>query len=199
MVYYRGKGYMANFNEAYLITSNIEGKYSNDPVDPGGETYKGVARKRNPNWSGWVIVDRYKNQSNFPKNMYSNTQLEECVRSFYKEQYWNINKLDDFSSQPIANDVYDTSVNMGVSKAVKFLQLTLNVLNRNGAVYPDISEDGKMGATTLKALDFFMASGEEQFIRKIFFILRGNYYIELMIRDPSQEKFCRGWLNRINL
>jgi len=81
----------------------------------------------------------------------------------------------------------------------KFLQLTLNVLNRNGAVYPDISEDGKMGATTLKALDFFMGAGEEQFIRKIFFILRGNYYIELMIRDPSQEKFCRGWLNRINL
>jgi len=190
---------MANFDEAYAITSDIEGKYSNDSTDRGGETYKGIARNRNPNWSGWKIVDKYKSQPNFPKNMYSDAQLENSVKSFYKELYWNINKLDEFTSQSIANEVYDTGVNMGTSKAIKFLQLSLNVLNRNGSTYPDISENGKMGSDTLKALNFFIAKGEEQFIRKIFFILRGNYYIELMVRDSTQEKFCRGWLNRINL
>ena len=189
---------MANFNEAYLITSNIEGKYSNDPTDKGGETYKGIARKRNPNWLGWIIVDGYKSQPNFPKNMYSDTQLDEHVRSFYKEQYWDINKLDEFSSQSIANEMYDTGVNMGTSKAAKFLQLTLNVLNKNGTAYPDISEDGKIGPGTLQTLATCIGRVGEEVIYKVLNILQGNYYIDIMVRDPSQEKYTMGWLSRVD-
>lgn len=29
-----------------------EGGYSNDPIDLGGETYKGIARNAHPNWQG---------------------------------------------------------------------------------------------------------------------------------------------------
>jgi lysozyme family protein len=44
---------MANFEEAFEATMAAEGEYVDDPKDPGGETYKGVARSRNPNWLGF--------------------------------------------------------------------------------------------------------------------------------------------------
>ncbi len=189
---------MANFNEAYLITSNIEGNYSNDPTDSGGETYKGIARRKNPNWLGWRIVDRYKTQPNFPKNMYSDVDLNLYVKLFYKEEYWDVNRLDEFPSQAIANEMYDTGVNMGTSKAAKFLQLTLNVLNKNGTAYPDISEDGKIGPGTLQAFNSCIGRVGEEVIYKVLNILQGNHYIEIMVRDPSQEKYTLGWLSRVN-
>jgi lysozyme family protein len=189
---------MANFNEAYLITSNIEGNYSNDPTDPGGETYKGIARNKDPYWEGWIIVDSYKSQPNFPKNMYNDSQLNEKIKFFYKVAYWDINRLDDFFSQVVANEMYDTGVNMGVGKAAKFLQLTLNVLNKNGTIYPDISEDGKVGPGTLQTLSMCIERVGEEVVYKILNILQGMHYIEIMVKNPTQEKYTLGWLSRVN-
>jgi lysozyme family protein len=188
---------MANFNDAYLITSKIEGGYSNDPADPGGETYKGIARNKNSYWEGWVLVDNYKLQPNFPKNMYNDPQLEEKVKSFYKTVYWDVNNLDEFTSQSLANEMYDTGVNMGVGKASKFLQLTLNVLNKNGTIYPDIPEDGKVGPGTLQALNTCIGRVGEEVIYKILNVLQGNHYIDIMVKNPTQEKYTLGWLSRV--
>jgi len=188
---------MANFDTSYKIIEKNEGLYSNDTSDKGGETYKGIARKKNPNWSGWIIVDRYKLQPNFPKNMYSDVELDTCVKLFYKEEYWDINKLDNFSSQILADELLDTGVNMGVGKAAKFLQLTLNVLNKNGTTYPDITEDGKIGPNTLQTLNTCIGRVGEEVIFKILNLLQGNYYIDIMTRDPSQEKYTLGWLKRV--
>lgn len=188
---------MANFNDAYLITSKIEGGYSDDPADSGGETYRGMTRNKNPYWEGWVLVDNYKLQPNFPKNMYNDSQLEEKIKSFYKVTYWDINKLDMFTSQSLANEMYDTGVNMGVGKASKFLQLTLNVLNKNGTIYPDIPEDGKVGPGTLHALSICIERVGEEVIYKILNILQGNHYIDIMVKNPTQEKYTLGWLSRV--
>jgi lysozyme family protein len=188
---------MANFDEAYLITSKIEGGYSNDPADSGGETYRGIARNKNPYWEGWVLVDNYKLQPNFPKNMYNDLQLEEKIKSFYKVTYWDINKLDEFTSQSLGNEMYDTGVNMGTGIAAKFLQLTLNVLNKNGTIYPDISEDGKVGPGTLQALNICIERVGEEVIYKILNILQGNHYIDIMVKNPTQEKYTLGWFKRV--
>ena len=48
---------MANFIKSYEITCKHEGGYSFDPDDAGGETYKGISRRFNPQWSGWKIID----------------------------------------------------------------------------------------------------------------------------------------------
>ena len=52
---------MADFMKAYLKMAPVEGLYSNDPDDPGGETVHGIARVFWPRWSGWSIVDAAKN------------------------------------------------------------------------------------------------------------------------------------------
>jgi lysozyme family protein len=189
---------MANFKQAFDITSGNEGGYSNDPADSGGETYRGISRKYHPSWSGWVIVDSYKTKPGFPKNMAADVQLNNEVESFYKMLYWDINLLDDFSSQEVANEMYDTSVNMGTVKAAKFLQKALNVLNKNGSLYTDLVEDGKIGFNTLKAMKTCIDAVGAEFIYKVLNILQGNQYIEIMTNNPTQEKFALGWLRRVD-
>jgi lysozyme family protein len=44
---------MAEFNPALEKVLSHEGGYVVDPNDPGGETYKGVARKIHSKWDGW--------------------------------------------------------------------------------------------------------------------------------------------------
>ena len=46
-----------NFRKAFeLVINGYEGKYSNDKDDPGGETYKGIARNKNKDFEGWGII-----------------------------------------------------------------------------------------------------------------------------------------------
>ena len=60
---------MADFTQAFQLMIVHEGGYVNDPDDPGGETYKGVARKIFSKWDGWTKVDTLKRQANFPANL----------------------------------------------------------------------------------------------------------------------------------
>jgi lysozyme family protein len=188
---------MALFEIAYSKTAGHEGGYSNDSTDAGKETYQGISRRYHPTWAGWIIIDKLKQESGFPDTVYSNKQLESRVSVFYKQHYWDVNLLDEVSSQLIADEMFDTGVNMGVQRAVKFLQRALNLLNKNGLIYNDIVEDGKMGPNTLKVLKHCLDYRGDEYLYKIMNILQGNHYLEYMNKSPKQEKFAYGWLNRV--
>lgn len=51
---------MADFKTAYKKIEAAEGGYCFDPDDAGGETYKGISRRANPNWNGWISIDAIK-------------------------------------------------------------------------------------------------------------------------------------------
>ena len=110
---------MAKFDEAYQRTLKFEGGWVNDDADSGKETYKGISRAANPNWSGWNIVDSYKKKSNFPKNLDSDVKLQSLVKELYKTNYWDKVWGDKITNQKVANDLYDTGVNMGVATSIK--------------------------------------------------------------------------------
>jgi len=190
---------MANFKMAYIITLGHEGGYDNDPDDVGGETYKGVSRKYYPNWEGWVLVDDWKRNSKFPEIMYKDPVLNDLIKNFYKENYWNLFWGDEIPDQLIANELFDTGVNMGIGRAVKYLQKGLNLLNRNQKNYPDIVEDGAFGSNTIKALNSYLDIDDNSFLLKIMNILQGMHYIEYMTKSPIQEKYARGWLSRVSI
>lgn len=190
---------MANFDEAYDITLGHEGGYTHDPDDVGGETYKGVARTYYPNWAGWTIIDAAKDVPNFPNNLRGNDGLDAMIRQFYKENYWNLFWGDQIPNQEVANEMFDTGVNMGVGRSVKYLQKALNVLNRNQKNYGDIVEDGGFGVNTMTALNQYLAIDDESFLVKIMNILQGMHYIDYMTKSPTQEKFARGWLKRVSI
>lgn len=188
---------MANFNPAYDITMSHEGKWVNNPNDRGGETYKGIARNFHPTWTGWPIIDRMKAVVGFPGNLRSiQHTLEPHVRSFYKAQFWDAMRLDQVQFQYIANEMFDTGVNMGTAAAVADLQRALNILNRNGKSYPDIAVDGRIGPITLRTLN------QHRDPRKVFNTLNGYQfmrYVNICERNPGQEEFFNGWLERVQM
>lgn len=113
---------MADFIIAYNKTNKNEGGYSNDPDDRGGETWKGIARNFHPSWGGWSIIDLYKKIPPFPECLNDNKNLENSVKRFYKEMFWDKIKGDKIKSQSIADSLYDSAVNMGHKQAIVLAQ-----------------------------------------------------------------------------
>jgi len=181
---------MANFKEAFDITMGHEGGYTHDPDDVGGETYRGIARRYNPDWYGWRVIDEDKPNIN-------DDELDPHVRSFYKQRYWDVNLLDDFP-QSIANEMFDTGVNMGIGRAAKFLQECLNYLNRNDSLFPDLVVDGKIGNKSLNALNAVIPK-DEHILLVMLNVCQGRHYMDYMKKSPTQEKYARGWFKRVEI
>lgn len=189
---------MADFKIAFNKTMGHEGGYGNDPDDVGGETYRGISRRYNPSWSGWDIIDdckRFDFKIEECLTMKGNI-MDDLVEEFYKDRYWNPFWGDEISNQDIANEMFDTGVNMGVHRAVKFLQQALNYLNRNGKIYADIVEDGDFGKNTMRAFNS-LPTRDHNILYKMMNVLQGMHYMEYMSDSPTQEKFARGWFNRV--
>lgn len=167
----------------------VEGGYVNDPNDAGGETNHGVT----------VAVAR---ANGFTKPMREMTK--EDARAIYLKQYWErpgFGKVYNVSPD-IAAELFDTGVNMGPSVASKFLQRSLNVLNREKRDYFDIVADGQIGGETLSALMAYLGkrgeAGETRLLRALN-ALQGARYIELAELRSANETFVYGWLDRVSL
>jgi len=194
---------MAQFDAAFGKTAAIEGGYVFDPDDAGGETYKGISRRFNPSWNGWYKIDDIKRTNSrkrkFDKVFEQDEALQEEVLLFYKRAYWDKFWGDEIPVQEVAEELFDTGVNMGVRRAVRFLQEGLNLFNRNQKNYTDILEDGLFGRNTLKALEAYLKVDEVSHLLKVMNILQGMHYIEYMRKKPEQEKYARGWLKRVKV
>lgn len=167
-----------------------EGGYSNHPADRGGPTRFGITEQR-------------ARAHGFTGDM---RELPlETAKQIYRIDYWTRPGFYDVSlrSEAVADELFDTGVNMGPGTAAKFLQVALNVLNRSAVDYPDVPTDGDIGPLTLHALDGFKAKrgvAGESVLLKALDCLQGHRYIDIALKDPRQEAFVYGWLaNRIGL
>ena len=139
---------MANYNIAYNKVIKVEGGYVNDPDDAGGETYMGISRKFNPNAKFWKVIDEIKSINKNITNKEMNAILKKNnsiigeIKNIYKNKYWDKLYLDNLNSQKIAEELFDTAVNMGVSVAIKILQNSLKV-----------KTDGKMTNDLIKIVN----------------------------------------------
>ena len=196
---------MAQFKPAFDKTLIAEGRWSDQIDDPGGETMNGVSRVFFPSWSGWAFVDSIKvdGAPQFDKlTPAQKTSLDTAVEEFYRKNFWNRIQGDRIpdSLQAIAEELFDTAVNMGVNVSIIFLQEALNALNRNWELYQDIIVDGIMGGGTLNALKVFDNNKREMaFLLKITNILQGHRYLAITQKNPIQKKFIRGWIERVGL
>jgi lysozyme family protein len=190
---------MANFETAYSKTMKHEGGYANDPHDAGGETYKGISRVYNSHWDGWSEIDDNKEEYNFPECLDDSPSLQDSVHKFYKENYWDVNSLDHVNDQDIAEEMFDTGVNMGIFRAATFLQKSLNYLNRNGALYGDLIVDSKIGPASLNALNIILDDGDGRILLTMLNVLQGQHYMNYMDKDSSQKRYARGWFKRVGL
>lgn len=165
-----------------------EGGYVDHPEDRGGPTCWGIthAVAKRQGYTGSIA-----NLS--PKD----------AAAIYKRLYWLRPEFDKIAetSFKLAEELFDTGVNMGTGTAAGFLQRALNALNRNGRDYGDIGVDRRVGPATLLALQAFFrkrGNGAEAILLKAIDALQGAHYVRLAETRPSQEAFLYGWLaNRI--
>ncbi|MFQ5607492.1 MAG: glycoside hydrolase family 108 protein [Candidatus Zixiibacteriota bacterium] len=190
---------MAEFARAFEIVQSHEGGYAFDPLDRGGETYKGVSRQNHPLWRGWALIDRMRSDPAFHASLENSAELKSEVLSFYREKYWNPLRGSELPCQHLADALFDSAVNLGLTRTVRLLQRSLNALNRNAALYEDLVEDGVFGPRTVAALSTCLANDPSRLLLTCLNIQRGMHYIELMRRRPDQERFARGWLSRLTL
>jgi len=165
----------------------VEGGYVNDPSDSGGETNFGIT----------VAVARQFGYVGAMRDMPRSIAFD-----IYSAKYWDAVKGDDLAklSELVVEEVVDTSVNMGPGRAGKFLQRSLNVLNKQGSLYRDLTVDGAIGSATVLALRAYLASRDEETLVKALNCLQGAYYITLVERREKDERFVYGWFkNRVTL
>jgi len=174
---------MADFNEALNIVLKNEGGYVNSKYDSGGETNWGITKETARKFG-------YKGEmKDLPI---------ETAKEIYKKGYWEPLHLSEVTSQNIANEIFDTAVICGVGTAAKFVQRTLNVLNRNETDWKDIKVDGIIGNETIFALNTAIKKRESN-ILITFGILQGYRYIEIAEQRKKDEFNINGWINRIKL
>jgi lysozyme family protein len=143
-------------------------------------------------------VDALRGSTDFPECLTDNKTLQLDVRKLYKSKYFDPYQ-GDAMPKDLALEMFDTAVNMGVGRAVTFLQKALNVLNRNQLLYPDMVEDGDYGPTTHKALQVLLNENGTEVLVKMLNVLQGMHYIEYMNKSPKQEKYARGWFSRVQI
>ena len=161
-----------------------EGGFSDHPADRGGPTRWGVTEAvARAHGYGGAMRD-------FPR--------EEAV-AIYRRIYWLRPAFDRVAelSPAIAEELFDTGVNMGPPVAARFLQRALNALNRGATDYPDIVVDGRIGDRTTGALQGFLdrrGGAGEAVLLKAIEALQGERYIRLAEQRPGNEAFLYGWL-----
>ncbi len=166
---------MAQVEELKPFILKWEGGFSNDPLDRGGATNKGVTI------ATFKEFCKRKGYSRPTVGQLKNISEDEWLE-ILKTMYWDKWRADEIQSQSVANILVDWVWASGVW-GIKIPQRVLGV-----------KADGIVGRITLGAVNeqnpriFFEKIKEE----------RREFVHRIVRRRPDQRRFIRGWLNRIN-
>ena len=168
---------MAKVELLYPFIAKWEGGYVNDPLDKGGETNMGVTiatwKKVGYDKNGDGVIDA--------KDLKLITK-DDVLNRVLKPHYWDKWKADEIRSQSVANLLVDWLWCSG-SYGIRIPQYILGV-----------EQDGIVGPKTLAALhkrdprSFFNQVKNE----------RKAFLYRIVNNNPTQKRFLKGWLNRLN-
>jgi lysozyme family protein len=172
-------------------TIGKEGRFSDHPADRGGKTM-------------WGITEAIARRNGYRGEM-RDLPRAEAVRIF-REEYAVRPGFDKVAaiSPAVAEELFDTGVNMGQDIPARWFQEWLNALNRQGRDYADIKEDADIGPGTLAAFRAFLAKRGRAEGERVMLIglnaSQGERYKQLARGRVANEEFVFGWLaNRVGL
>lgn len=155
-----------------------EGGFVNDPQDLGGATNMGVTI------GTWRQVGYDKNgDGNIDVQDLKLLTVEDVINRVLKPHYWDRWRADEIKNQSVANILVDwvwASGAHGIKRPQKLL---------------GVKADGIVGEKTLAAINNFPDQ------KKLFDhikALRINFVYEICRSRSANQKFLKGWLNRIN-
>lgn len=170
-----------------------EGGYVNDPVDRGGETYAGISRVNFPKWSGWSVIDAHKANAPIKRNT-KFPELNSAVAEFYTA-LWNANNFGEIKNQNVANILFDWFINSGYLSVNTKNPETFGVdeiLNRDFGF--SLPSDSRFDMATINAIN----KVDNDTLYTTIKSERKRFYESIVKNNPTQEKFLKGWFNRLN-
>lgn len=166
----------------------LEGGYSANPKDKGGET-------------NWGITEATARAHGYQGKMSELSHNE--AYAMLETDYWIKPGFEQVSqlSWAVAFELCDAAVNIGPHHPCTWLQRWLNVMNREQQYYPDIKADGSIGPQTLHALNSYLSrrgkEGEAVLVKALN-CSQGAYYLDICENRRKNEEFIYGWIkNRV--
>jgi lysozyme family protein len=167
---------MANINHLATKLFLSEGLFANDPIDHGGPTNRGITL------STWRKVGYDKDgDSDIDINDIRLLTPDDAMLVLEK-YYWDRWHADEIKNQKVADILVDwlwCSGKWGIIIPQRILGVTA---------------DGIVGPATLKSVN---RANPYQFLIQIY-NSRVAFIMNIIKKDPSQSRFERGWLNRLN-
>lgn len=167
---------MTRFDECLAHILKYEGGYVDHPADRGQATNKGIAQ---------ATFDDWNETRNLPLRPVRNI-LDVDVWMIYRDRYWMACCCEDLPP-PLDLVVFDSAVQHGVGRAVKWLQHIVGVV-----------ADGQAGPRTLAAVKTFVEPARLAELIDSYMDARAAFYQQIIANNPSQRAFQRGWANRMN-
>lgn len=166
---------MANSGKLVPFILQWEGGFVNDPDDLGGVTNKGIT-------IGTFTEYRRKKGLRAPtvKDLKNISGAE--WHNIFKSLYWDRWKADEIKNQSVANILVDWVWASG-SHGIKRPQRLLGV-----------KADGIVGKQTIAAVNAMDAATLFKMIKDD----RAKFIDEICKARPKNEKYRKGWMNRIN-
>lgn len=157
------------------IIAKWEGGFVNDPIDKGGATNMGITLETwkhygyDKNGDGKIDANDIK-------------LLNQSDFKYVLKRYWDKWRADEINNQSVANilvDWYWGSGKWGIIIPQRILGVTT---------------DGVVGSKTIAALN---SVNQADFFKKVF-EARVKFLNDIVKNNPSQQRFIKGWLNRLN-
>lgn len=168
---------MADVRKLLPYILKWEGGYIDDPLDNGGATNKGVTIAT---WRA-VGYDKDGDGDIDTDDLRILTNEEVCDRVL-KPAYWDRWKADRINSQSVADILVDWVWGSG----------------KWGIIIPQqvlgIQPDGAVGNVTLNAVN-------SQDAKQLFYRIKAEreaFLYRIVQRNPTQKRFIKGWINRLN-
>lgn len=166
---------MAEIKKLSPIVTKWEAGFVNDPKDKGGVTNMGITigtwRQIGYDKTGDGIID-----------IQDIRALDEHDFAAVLKIYWNRWSANRIINQSVANLLVDWVFTSG-SWGIKIPQRILG-----------LKEDGVVGNQTLTAINL---ANQKVFFDAVF-EARKKFFHDIVKNNPSQRKFLKGWLNRLN-
>lgn len=162
---------MSKFETGLGFVFDKEGGLSDDTRDHGGLTKYGITQS---------TYDSWRRAKNLPLASVTSLSRAEAT-SIYHEWYWDAAGCE-LLPPVLATCAFDAMVNHRPFVAISLMQRTLG-----------IPADGVIGPVTQKA--YREAVDSPQLVWK-FVADRLDFYANLVVQDPSQLAFLKGWQRR---
>ena len=182
------------FPPALKFVLKWEGGYVNDPDDPGGATNFGLSLRflqglplklTDSNGDGALTWEDVK------------AMPQSRVSGIYSAYFW-LPMFLAYIPGRLAVAMFDSAVNLGRSRAGRFLQQAYNARQDILGRGQPIEEDGKVGPLTVRRVTGLCTTpGIEAALTQAVLDRRVAHYESLCCERPEMQKYHKGWMARV--